>query len=185
MRGAGRTSCSLTLLSKYSLRYVLHRLRMGGAGLVAPKLRQNFRRKTPNVPFSHFSRYPAIAEDRREVIGLELVPQRADAPHTGLRRAVYMRRRRVIQHHLGVHLLKHRAHLGVMLVAVDTRVVAARDSIMLVRHLPVPAEKLARQHPRLLVGITHYHPGCDDRRHRLAPHQVAVEGVISLDLAPR
>src|SRR5712692_4369442 len=148
--GAGRESCSLTLLGKYSLRYVLHRLYIGGSGLIAAQLRQDFRRKTPNVPFGHFGRYPAIAEDRREVISLELVPQRADAPHTGLRRAVYMRRRRVIQHHLGVHLLKHRAHLGVMLVAVDTRVVAARDSIMLVRHLPVAADKLARQHPRLL-----------------------------------
>src|SRR5260370_20705982 len=146
---------------------------MGGARLIAPQLRQDFRRKTPNVPFGHFGWYPAIAEDRREVIRLELVPQRADAPHTGLRRAVYMRRRRVIQHHLGVHLLKHRAHLGVMLVAVDPRIIAARDSIMLVRHLPVAADKPARQHPRLLVVITPYHPACDDSRHPPAPHHLA------------
>src|ERR1700686_5125588 len=149
-RGAGRASCSFTLLGKYSLRYVLHRLRIANSGLIPPQLRQDFCRKTPNIPFGHFDRYPAIAEDRREVIGPELVPQRADAPQTGLRRAEYMRRRSIIQHHLGIHLLKHRAHLAVMLVAVDTRMIAARDSIMLVRHLPVAADILARQQPRLL-----------------------------------
>ena len=101
---------------------------------------------------------------------------------TALRGTEHVGGYNVLEHDLRIQLLEHLPYLTVVLVASNALMIPPRDPIVPVGHLPMPADVLAGQRPRLRVRVANDDPSRNHWRDRLLAYQAAVEGIVALDL---